>query len=269
MKPQGMTIGERTSENLPLRLSKMLNAMKLLRECGDYDTAIAGAVGEVYAEDMLGMKKADRGENGIDGWINGKAVQVKTKEIDETWLTKSISTRYVGIRQGKEIGVEDLVVIMVHEKHCWVHYFGPLANIEGKLRNNNIIRYGLHKMQGEGLARHHEHLKKIFPDHVKSKKLLRSEKGSIKKSSSTKACTFEPGTTVNKNRLAIQQKLIGLNITLRIQYRGSDEVFVIKHDTLVELVGRVIPTTMQTDTWVNKGWYSWKKNYGKNAVCVD
>ena len=188
---------------------------------------------------MLGIKKSDRGENGIDGWINGKAVQVKTKEIDETWLTKSISTRYVGIRQGKEIGAEDLVVIMVHEKYCWVHYFGPLAHVEGKLRGNNIVRYGLHKMQGEGLARHHEHLRQIFPDYVKSKKPLLSNVVSGKRSSNV-----ELGSTLIIKRLVLQQNYIGRNLTILVQYKNRDDVYEIKHGEQVVLAKRVIPATV-------------------------
>ena len=66
------------TEALPERLQKMMEAFKLLRECGNYDTSISGAVGEVYAEDVLGMDKSERGMDGIDGWINGRSVQVKT-----------------------------------------------------------------------------------------------------------------------------------------------------------------------------------------------
>ena len=43
---------------------------KQLRELGDYDTSISGAIGEIYAEEVLGMVKADKGTKGIDGHIN-------------------------------------------------------------------------------------------------------------------------------------------------------------------------------------------------------
>jgi hypothetical protein len=75
-----------TIKALPERLKKMMEAFKLLRECGDYDTSISGAVGEVYAEDVLGMDKSERGMDGIDGWINGRSVQIKTKEIRDNWV---------------------------------------------------------------------------------------------------------------------------------------------------------------------------------------
>ena len=145
-----------------------------------------------------------------------------------------------------------MVVIMVHEKHCWVHYFGPLAHVEGKLRGNNIVRYGLHKMQGEGLARHHEHLRQIFPDYVKSKKPLIANVVSRKRSSNV-----ERGSTLNKKRLVIQQNYIGKNLTLRVQYINRDDVYEIKHDELVELVKRVIPATMQTKSWIIGEEYHW------------
>ena len=54
------------------RLQKMLQAFRLLRECGNYDTSISGALGEVYAEEILGMDKGKRGLEKVDGWINGR-----------------------------------------------------------------------------------------------------------------------------------------------------------------------------------------------------
>ena len=50
------------------------------KELGDYDTTIAGAIGEVYAEVKLGLRKAPRGTKGIDGWINERGVSIKTKD---------------------------------------------------------------------------------------------------------------------------------------------------------------------------------------------
>jgi hypothetical protein len=36
-------------------------------------------IGEAYAEEVLGMEKAEAGRKGIDGIINGRKVQVKSK----------------------------------------------------------------------------------------------------------------------------------------------------------------------------------------------
>jgi hypothetical protein len=39
-------------------LDQILKAHAILRQFGDYDTSIVGAVGEVYAQDVLKMEKA-------------------------------------------------------------------------------------------------------------------------------------------------------------------------------------------------------------------
>lgn len=58
----------------------MLQARQLIKECGDHETAIAGAVGEAHAEGMLSMKKHHAVSGACDGVINGLKFQVKTKE---------------------------------------------------------------------------------------------------------------------------------------------------------------------------------------------
>jgi hypothetical protein len=54
------------------KLKDFLEAYRLLGKHGDYDTSIAGAIGEAYAEERLGMEKAPAGEKGYDGWIAGR-----------------------------------------------------------------------------------------------------------------------------------------------------------------------------------------------------
>ena len=48
------------------KLEDFLKAYHLLGKHGDYDTSIAGAIGEAYAEEALGMEKAEAGTKGID-----------------------------------------------------------------------------------------------------------------------------------------------------------------------------------------------------------
>lgn len=102
-------------------LEKALKARSLLNDCGDYDSAIAGAVGEIYAEEVLGMIKAGRGTRGYDGKIGGREVQVKSKEP----LSKKESVYYVGISH-KNIGkAKDLVVVILGKEGVEGHY-GPV-----------------------------------------------------------------------------------------------------------------------------------------------
>lgn len=102
------------------RLKKILEIRKQLRELGDYDTSIAGAVGEVYAEEVLGMVKAPRGEKAIDGYINGRSVQIKTKD----GMPRTDSAMYAGVRLGREAFIEDLLVVMIDGDS--VTHLGPV-----------------------------------------------------------------------------------------------------------------------------------------------
>ena len=93
-----------------MRLEKALKAKALLDECGVYDSGIAGAIGEIYAEEELGMKKAPRGEKGFDGWINERKVSVKTKERRKP---RTDSQEYAAISE-KNFGLaDDLLVVLL------------------------------------------------------------------------------------------------------------------------------------------------------------
>ena len=122
------------------RLKKILELRKQLRELGNYDTSIAGAVGEVYAEEVLGMVKAPKGTKGIDGYINGRAVQVKTKE----GKLRKDSAIYASIRHGLENDIDDLVVIILNGDE--VSHIDPVPLSETPYSDHNqALTYYLHK----------------------------------------------------------------------------------------------------------------------------
>lgn len=127
------------------KLEKALKARALLKECGEYDTSIAGAIGEIYAEDVLGMVKANRGESGYDGTINGRRVQVKGKEP----FAKDEKRYYVAISH-KNIGkAQDLVVVLlgVHgvEGHIGSVPIEKLKDIGATTKTQ--IRYNISKIK--------------------------------------------------------------------------------------------------------------------------
>ena len=126
------------------RLEKMLQARQLLKECGDYDTAIAGAVGEVYAEVMLSMEKAPRGERGYDGVINGRKVQVKGKE----WLRHHESASYVAISLNC-VGHADDILVVYFDQNGDLAHIGPvdISKIEKKNTNMREIRYSIKQIR--------------------------------------------------------------------------------------------------------------------------
>ena len=74
-------------------MSKLETVQLLMKALEGYDTGCVGALGEIYAEEVLGMEKATRGEKAIDGYINGRSVSVKTFEFPPNF--KSVSYRTV------------------------------------------------------------------------------------------------------------------------------------------------------------------------------
>ena len=104
------------------KLEKILRIYAQLKELGDYDTTIAGAIGEVYAEVKLGLRKAPRGTKGIDGWINERGVSIKTKEHD-----KRLHSEVYGQISNKNLDnkdLQDILIVILDENNIPMHY-GP------------------------------------------------------------------------------------------------------------------------------------------------
>ena len=105
------------------RLPKMREARRLLSECGDYDSSIAGAIGEVYVEEKLGMIKAPKRTAGYDGILNGRKVQVKTKECGG----RDLETRYVAISKDNIGKADDLILVLLDdEEQGSIRHLGPV-----------------------------------------------------------------------------------------------------------------------------------------------
>ena len=239
------------NEEIPERLRKMMEAVRLLRECGNYDTSIVGAVGEVYAEEVLGMDKSDRGYGSIDGWINGRSVQVKTKEIRDDWCAKSLSSRFIQIREGKQVAVDDLVVIMVHPDRVWTHYYGAISALEAK-HSNGVVRYHLHRMNGEGLVYYDRHITALFPGYPGSRRRNKSNRSPSQKEMKGN----EPFIT-KLNRLTIRKQWIGKGKVLDIRDSKSGLCFKLPHDELIDIIHECSPTAFESNSWKHGELYSW------------
>lgn len=123
------------------RLKKILELRRQLRELGNYDTSIAGAIGEIYAEEVLGMIKAAKGTKGIDGHINGRSVQIKTKD----GKARSNTQVYAGIKLNKHLA-EDLVMVMIEGDE--ISHVGPVPINELPFYENKTERrYYLSKVK--------------------------------------------------------------------------------------------------------------------------
>lgn len=102
-------------------LTKLETAQLLIEVLAGYDTGCAGAVGEIYAEEVLGMEKAPRGAKAIDGYIDGRSVSVKTFEFTPNF--KSVSYRSV---TQKNVGLcDDLLTVYPDTDGNWQH-IGPV-----------------------------------------------------------------------------------------------------------------------------------------------
>lgn len=106
------------SKAIRKRLAQVLHANSIIRSLGDYDSAIVGVVGEIYAETHLGMKKAPRGEKAIDGYIGERSVSIKAKESDKPG-------RYITITDAKRPLVHDLVVVVL-QRDGFICHHGPV-----------------------------------------------------------------------------------------------------------------------------------------------
>ena len=132
------------------KFNRAIFAFRILRDIGNYDWGIAGALGEIYAEEKFGMKKAERGEPGIDGFIGKRSVSVKTKEAG--WIERSA---YFGITK-KNIGIADdlLVILLSASDSLEPEALGPLSfdeldkdGVFSTVKKNGDRRYYLRRIR--------------------------------------------------------------------------------------------------------------------------
>jgi hypothetical protein len=131
-----------TKTPVPRRLQKAIDANEIVRSLGDYDSAIVGVLGEVYAEEIFGMKKAPRGTKGIDGYIRNQSVSVKSKESDKTGRYVTVDLKHIA----------DLLVIVVLCQNGFICHYGPIpvSLITSLVRKNG--RLYLNDLNGKGFG---------------------------------------------------------------------------------------------------------------------
>jgi hypothetical protein len=79
-----------------------------------------GALGELYAQEVLGMTPAPPSTAGFDGWINGRTVSVKTAE-----RLRSPGKHYAGIGKNAQGKAQDLLMVWLDEEGN-VQHLGPV-----------------------------------------------------------------------------------------------------------------------------------------------
>jgi hypothetical protein len=116
------------------RVTRALRIAKLAHSLGEYDTNVLGMVGEVVAEDVLGMRKAPKQSKDIDGHIvvNGIASSVQVKALSSARILSYGPGAKFRIAAGEH--PQRLVVLLVRSKlaRYQVLYDGPASAI-GKI----------------------------------------------------------------------------------------------------------------------------------------
>jgi len=112
--------------------------------CQDFDTGLAGMIGELFAIEKLGMKKAPRGTTGFDGWINGRKVSVKTRQPNNM----KISAQYAGVK-ARHVGLaDDLLSISIREDRSIEYRLAPFSDWQyAETKDGNEYRYKLNKIE--------------------------------------------------------------------------------------------------------------------------
>ena len=104
------------------RLQEIEKAHHLLK---DYDGSTVTAVAEIWAEENLGMKKAERGNAGYDGTLpDGRALEVKSKKHG----ANSASATYITLSKSSIQHAESVLIVFVDYDTCQVRRtIGPVS----------------------------------------------------------------------------------------------------------------------------------------------
>lgn len=115
------------------KVEKLKLASKLTVE---YDGTPLEALAEAWAQDVLKMKKTQKGAKGVDGiYLSGRKLQVKSKKSG----AHSDSATYVTLSKGTIEYAEDLLVVFVnHETGDIDRSIGPIP-IDCLIKKNERI----------------------------------------------------------------------------------------------------------------------------------
>jgi hypothetical protein len=126
-------------------LERFLEMREQLQKMGDFENCLDGVIGEMYAIERLGMIKTNARTKGIDGYINNKSVQVKTKGGKKNYRD---SQHYIQINSNFEINIELLLMVFIKDNQ--VTHRGPFERNKcvGRLNKNGTYkRYYLSDMK--------------------------------------------------------------------------------------------------------------------------
>ena len=121
-----------------------MKVRQYLVENGDYNYSLDGLIGELYVQKQLGMIPTHVGAPGIDGHINGRSVQVKTKGGPTIYLD---SEHYVEINPKHIELIDDILMVFIRDKN--ISHVGPveLSQCEQRTQANGRLRIYLNEMK--------------------------------------------------------------------------------------------------------------------------
>jgi hypothetical protein len=127
------------------KLQTIFAIREFLQDLGSYENIIDGLLGEVYAEEKIGMTKASANEKAIDGRIDEKTIQVKTKGGAKIYKD---SQHYISLNVKNEELVDLLLMVIIKDKQ--IHSHGPCERIKiiGRTqKDGKTKRYYLNDMK--------------------------------------------------------------------------------------------------------------------------
>ena len=112
--------------------------------CQDFDTGLAGMIGELFAIETLGMAKAPRGSVGFDGSVTGRKVSVKTRQPNNLRL----SAQYAGVK-ARHVGLaDDLLSILICDDGSIEYRLAPFEGWQYSVTKDGAeYRYKLNKIE--------------------------------------------------------------------------------------------------------------------------
>ena len=118
----------------------LVRAHRLLR---DYDGSTMTAAAEIWAEEKLGMVKAEKGTAGFDGTLpDGRKLQVKSKKA----YAHSDAGTYVELSKSTLELADELLIIFVDDETCGVTRtvgpvpIGELSDRKGRYYVSDILK---------------------------------------------------------------------------------------------------------------------------------
>ena len=119
----------------------VLGWRKQLKAWGDYDNSLGGVIAELYAVEKYGMQKEVAGNKAIDGYINGRRVQVKAKDSRKVYKNPD-TQHYAQIKAVHRKEIDDILLIFINDEGVYEEYLFDVNEVKPmKVNDGKSLRY--------------------------------------------------------------------------------------------------------------------------------